>query len=163
MMKAHSIGRAEGLEKRLASYGAMAAAVVASGVGAPSAEAGLVVFDVPDTSTGVNGSVYWNMQTPIPQVSNSVFSSAQFQLQHMVSSFGTLNYLYAKGLKDNAMFLSAGFGSFVQKLQTSFNVGAGNFLTSGTLAKSVFETFMSPFGFAQYQTGPWARAFSWFL
>ena len=122
----------EGLEKRIATYGAMAVAAALGG--ATPADAAIIVFSGGDATTVSNGSVTFNMVTGTVGTADP---GMDFALRFAYS--GSSTTARGEALGANAIgFLGA--GPFPSRLAASATIGgAGNFLNIGILARRFFS------------------------
>ena len=118
----------EGLEKRIATYGAMAVAAALGG--ATPANAAIIVFNGGDATTLSNGSVTFNMVTGTVGTSDT---GMDFALRFGYSSASTTARAEALGANGIGLL---GASPFPARLAGGANIGgAGNFLNVGILAR----------------------------
>ena len=143
-------GLPEGLEKRIASYGAMAIAAAVGG--ATPANAAIIVFTGGNATTLNNGSVTFNMVTGAVGTADA---GKDFALRYpLAPTSPSSTSAGAEALGPNGMGLLGG-GTFPFKLAGGANIGpAGNFQPAGILARFSF-TFSSsttfPIGIGSWQ------------
>ncbi len=143
-------GLPEGLEKRIASYGAMAIAAALGG--ATPANAAIIVFSGGNTTTLNNGSVTFNMVTgAVGTADGGMDFALRFPLAPVNPSSTSAG---AEALSPNGMGL-LGSGTFPFKLAGGANIGpAGNFQPAGILARFFFtstSTTSYPVGIGNWQ------------
>ena len=143
-------GLPDGLEKRIASYGAMAIAAAVGG--ATPANAAIITFTGGNTTTLSNGSVTFNMVTGAVGTADAGKDFAlRFPLAPVNPSSTSAG---AEALGPNGMGFLAG-GTFPFKLAGGANIGpGGGFQGAGVLARRFFSYTVSS-GFVSTNVGNW--------